>query len=116
MADEAQLIDLINMREYRKQKSFSTGRETSLPTHASMDRTIGKLLYVNRHPEMAPVRADRERLRVHAQLVLSFLAGGVTGAAGFKVLGYVSTLPLAVLLLLLVLRPLLEDGQRWRRG
>lgn len=46
MADEAQLIDLINMREYRKQKSFSTGRETSLPTHASMDRTIGKLLYV----------------------------------------------------------------------
>lgn len=96
------------------QARIRTTHVTGLVTDLGIE--IGKLLYVNRHPEMAPVRADRERLRVHAQLVLSFLAGGVTGAAGFKVLGYVSTLPLAVLLLLLVLRPLLEDGQRWRRG
>lgn len=96
------------------QARIRTTHVTGLVTDLGIE--IGKLLYVNRHPEMAPVRADRERLRVHAQLVLSFLAGGMTGAAGFKVLGYVSTLPLAVLLLLLVLRPLLEDGQRWRRG
>lgn len=75
---------------------------------------LGKLLYVNRHPEMQPVRADRERLRVHAQLVLGFLVGGVAGALGFKYLGYISTVPLALLLLLLVMRPALDDWQRLR--
>ena len=70
---------------------------------------LGKLLYVNRHPDMAPVQADRKRLKVHAQLVASFLVGGVAGALGFKYLGYISTVPLAALLLLLVLRPLLDD-------
>ena len=65
---------------------------------------------------MQPVRADRERQRVHAQLVLSFLVGGIAGALGFKHLGYVSTLPLALALLLLVLRPLLDDWQRLRAG
>ncbi|MCU0763411.1 MAG: DUF1275 domain-containing protein [Hydrogenophaga sp.] len=73
---------------------------------------LGKLLYVNRHPDQQPVRADRERLRVHGQLIASFFVGGVVGALGFKHLGYVSTVPLAALLLLLVLRPLLDDLER----
>ncbi|MFN3495576.1 MAG: YoaK family protein, partial [Hydrogenophaga sp.] len=73
---------------------------------------LGKLLYVNRHPDQQPVRADRERLRVHGQLIASFFVGGVVGALGFKHLGYGSTVPLAALLLLLVLRPLLDDLER----
>ena len=96
------------------QARIRTTRVTGLITDLGIE--LGKLLYVNRHPDMAPVRADRQRLRVHAQLVLSFLVGGVAGAAGFKYLGYISTLPLALMLLLLVLRPLIEDGQRLRRG
>lgn len=96
------------------QARIRTTHVTGLVTDLGIE--LGKLLYINRHPEMAPVRADRERLRVHVQLVLSFLVGGVAGAAGFKYLGYISTLPLALMLLLLVLRPLIEDGQRLRRG
>jgi uncharacterized membrane protein YoaK (UPF0700 family) len=94
------------------QARIRTTHVTGLVTDLGIE--LGKLLYVNRHPEMQPVRADRERLRVHAQLVLSFLVGGIAGALGFKHLGYVSTLPLALALLLLVLRPLLEDWQRLR--
>ena len=75
---------------------------------------LGKLLYVNRHADALPVRANRDRIRVHAQLVLSFLVGGVAGALGFKYLGYISTMPLALMLLLLVLRPALDDWQRLR--
>ena len=96
------------------QARIRTTHVTGLITDLGIE--LGKLLYVNRHPDMAPVRADRQRLRVHAQLVLSFLVGGVAGAAGFKYLGYISTLPLALMLLLLVLRPLIEDAQRLRRG
>ena len=48
--------------------------------------------------------------------MLSFLVGGVAGAMGFKHLGYISTVPLALTLLLLVLRPLLDDWRRLRRG
>jgi len=75
---------------------------------------LGKLLYVNRHADAQPVRANRGRIRVHAQLVTSFLVGGVAGALGFKYLGYISTVPLALMLLLLVLRPALDDWQRLR--
>ncbi|WP_439113870.1 YoaK family protein [Hydrogenophaga sp.] len=75
---------------------------------------LGKLLYVNRHPGHQPVRANRQRLRVHGQLIVCFFLGGLAGALGFKYAGYISTVPLAALLLLLVLRPALDDWQRLR--
>lgn len=93
------------------QARIRTTHVTGLITDLGIE--LGKLLYVNRHPDRPPVRADRERLRVHAQLVISFLVGGVAGALGFKHLGYISTLPLA-LALLLVLRPLLDDWRQLR--
>ncbi|MFP5466438.1 MAG: YoaK family protein [Gammaproteobacteria bacterium] len=92
------------------QARIRTTHVTGLVTDLGIE--LGKLLYVNRHPDIKPVLADRERLRVHAQLVGCFLVGGVAGALGFKYLGYVSTVPLAALLLLLVLRPLLDDWER----
>ena len=92
------------------QARIRTTHVTGLVTDLGIE--LGKLLYVNRHPDREPVVADRERLRVHAQLVLSFLVGGIAGALGFKHLGYISTVPLAALLLLLVLRPLLDDWHR----
>ncbi|MBX9612950.1 MAG: DUF1275 domain-containing protein [Burkholderiales bacterium] len=72
---------------------------------------LGKLLYLNRSEGRAPVRADRKRLRLQTLLICSFFGGGLLGALGFKYLGYVTTVPLAVLLGLLALRPLLDD---WR--
>jgi uncharacterized membrane protein YoaK (UPF0700 family) len=89
-----------------------TTHVTGLVTDLGIE--LGKLLYLNHEPAMQPVRADRERLRVHAQLVLSFLVGGIAGALGFKYLGYISTLPLAITLLLLVMRPALDDWKRIR--
>lgn len=70
---------------------------------------LGKWVYLNRLQEPSPVRANRERLRIQTGLVLGFLLGGLLGAVGFKYWGYVTTVPLAGLLWLLSLRPLLDD-------
>ncbi|MFN3612025.1 YoaK family protein [Tepidimonas sp.] len=70
---------------------------------------LGKLLYVNRHPEQAPVLANRDKLRLQIRMIASFFGGAVLGALGFKYIGYASTLPLAAMLLLLIWRPILQD-------
>jgi uncharacterized membrane protein YoaK (UPF0700 family) len=89
-----------------------TTHVTGLVTDLGIE--LGKLLFVNRRPGLPRVRADRQRLRVHLQLIVCFLGGGVAGALGFKHLGYFSTVPLAALLLLLVLPPALDDWKRLR--
>lgn len=76
---------------------------------------LGKLLYVNRHPNATPVRANRDKLRLQGRLVGSFFVGAVLGALGFKHWGYVTTVPLAITLLLLVWRPVLADLRSWAR-
>jgi uncharacterized membrane protein YoaK (UPF0700 family) len=70
---------------------------------------LGKLFYRNRSHPAEPVLANRQRLRVQGSLVLGFLVGGLVGALGFKHGGYITTLPLAALLWILCLRPLLSD-------
>lgn len=72
---------------------------------------LGKLVYWNRSnpADELPVRADRERMFTLATITASFLLGGVLGALGFKHLGYVATLPLATLLLLLSVVPVWDD-------
>jgi uncharacterized membrane protein YoaK (UPF0700 family) len=94
------------------QARIRTTHVTGLVTDLGIE--LGKLLFVNRRPDIQPVLADRQRLRVHLQLIGCFLSGGVVGALGFKHLGFLSTVPLAALLLLLVLRPLLDDWKRLR--
>ena len=94
------------------QARIRTTHVTGLVTDLGIE--LGRLLFVNRRPDMQPVRADRQRLRVHLQLIGCFLGGGVVGALGFKHLGFLSTVPLAALLLLLVLRPALDDWKRLR--
>jgi len=90
--------------------TIRTTHVTGLVTDLGIE--LGKLLYLNHLSGPQPVRANRQRLRVHGQLVASFLVGGLLGALGFKHLGYISTVPLAALLLLLVMRPALDDWQR----
>jgi uncharacterized membrane protein YoaK (UPF0700 family) len=70
---------------------------------------LGKWVYLNRLHGPSPVKANRERLRIRTGLVMGFLLGGLLGAMGFKHWGYVTTVPLAGLLWLLSLRPLLDD-------
>lgn len=72
---------------------------------------LGRLLYWNRshRPEHERVVADRDRLRVLATLCAMFLLGGISGALGFKHVGYVATVPLAGLLVVLSIVPVLDD-------
>lgn len=78
---------------------------------------LGRLLYWNRD-RGAPrfVRADRDRIVVLAGLLAAFLAGAITGAFGFKLAGYVSTVPLAIVLVLLAVVPVVDDLRRAARA
>ena len=72
---------------------------------------LGKLVYWNAPtaPAQPAVRADRGRLRVLSSLLVAFFVGGVAGAFGFKHLGYVSTVPLALVLVALAGVPAFDD-------
>jgi uncharacterized membrane protein YoaK (UPF0700 family) len=74
---------------------------------------LGKLLYINRLKQATPVLANRSKLFIHIKLISSFFIGGLLGAIGFKWFGFIVTVPLAALLLLLVLRPVLNDAKKW---
>jgi uncharacterized membrane protein YoaK (UPF0700 family) len=71
---------------------------------------LGKLLYWNADETARPhVAANHGRLVVLCGLLGSFFVGGVAGALGFKILGYVATVPLALLLCGLAIVPALDD-------
>ena len=73
---------------------------------------LGKLAYWNRRAEPADadfVRANRDKLRIHALILLCFASGGVAGALAFKALGYAATLPIALLLAVLAAVPITDD-------
>lgn len=71
---------------------------------------IGKLVYLHRDGGRLAhlqVVADHRKLALLAFLVSTFLLGGVVGAFGFSVYGYVFCVPLAALLFLLAVPQLL---------
>ena len=57
---------------------------------------------------------EMTKLRLHSSLIALFFAGGVTGALGFKHVGFLFTLPLAAVLFLLAVMPVVEDVRRYR--
>ena len=77
---------------------------------------LGKMLYWNRssRPPEQQVRANHQRLRLFAGLLGMFLVGGIAGAAGFKYVGFVFVVPLALVLFALALPPLWIDRARLR--
>ncbi len=96
------LITKISRAEIR------TTHVTGLTTDLGIE--LGKLLYWNRRQLMTAngtahpaVRANREKLRIHAVLIGAFLGGGLLGALGFKFLGFISAVPLAIVLALVAL-------------
>jgi uncharacterized membrane protein YoaK (UPF0700 family) len=73
---------------------------------------LGRLFYWNRsHGRQYPlyIQADRDHLWILSLMLLSFFVGGVTGALGFKHLGYVSTVWLALILVVLAVAPVIRD-------
>ncbi|QUN40879.1 DUF1275 domain-containing protein [Burkholderia cenocepacia] len=73
---------------------------------------LGKLFYWNRSAidvDAHAVIANRSKLRIHATMLSSFFVGGLAGAIGFKRVGYVSTVPLAAVLVTLAIVPVIDD-------
>jgi uncharacterized membrane protein YoaK (UPF0700 family) len=72
---------------------------------------LGKLFYWNRHTAEydEDVVANRDRLNVLFTLAVSFFGGGLFGALGFKYIGYLLTIPLALVLILLASVPAFDD-------
>lgn len=72
---------------------------------------LGKLFYWNRTigPGYGRVLADRTKLSLLSSLLGSFFVGGVVGALGFNHIGFITTVPLAILLLLLAGVPMAAD-------
>jgi hypothetical protein len=66
---------------------------------------------VNRlgHAQEPRVLADRPRMQLLGSLLAAFGLGGILGAFGFQRLGYMATLPLALLLGVLSVVPIYDD-------
>jgi uncharacterized membrane protein YoaK (UPF0700 family) len=91
------------------QAEIRTTHVTGMVTDIGIE--LGKALYWNRRSgdAMTAVHADMEKLWLLVSLVGLFFIGGVTGAIGFKHVGFIATLPLAVILLMLAVVPVLDD-------
>lgn len=92
------LISRISNSEIR------TTHITGLVTDIGME--LGQLAYWNASSVLkTKILANRRKLKVQVFLVSAFFTGGLTGAMGFKHLGYISTVPLAFLLIIIALAP-----------
>jgi uncharacterized membrane protein YoaK (UPF0700 family) len=78
---------------------------------------LGKLFYWNGSgPSARPkVLANRARLKTLTLLALTFFIGGVAGALGFQHVGYIATVPLAMVLGTLAAVPAIDDAKRYAR-
>ena len=75
---------------------------------------LGKLFYWNGgdSAQQPKVLANRDRLGFLSVMVTAFFLGGITGAFGFRYLGYLSTVPLALILIALAAAPAVDDVVR----
>jgi uncharacterized membrane protein YoaK (UPF0700 family) len=92
------------------QAEIRTTHLTGIVTDIGIE--LGRMLYWNRDPAQPPVGANRARLALLVSLLLSFFAGAILGALGFKHAGYLATVPLACLLCGLAMVPALDDLRR----
>ena len=78
---------------------------------------LGRMAYWNAPSRSGQpkVGADVARLRMLATLLLSFFVGGVSGAVGFRFLGYSTTIPIATVLIFLAALPAWADMKVYLR-
>ena len=76
--------------------------------------SLGRIASTWGHGDNQILDHEMTKLRLHSSLIALFFAGGITGALGFKHVGFLFTLPLAAVLLLLAVMPVVEDVRRYR--
>lgn len=79
---------------------------------------LGRLLYWNRSSQDNDelfVRADRDRLSIHATILALFFGGALLGAFAFKQVGFIATVPLALVLSAVAAPALWQDVSQWLR-
>jgi uncharacterized membrane protein YoaK (UPF0700 family) len=75
---------------------------------------LGRLLYTALSGDPPLEHVELSKLRLLSSLIGLFFAGGVVGALGFKHIGFLFTLPLAVTLLLLAAVPVIDALRRYQ--
>jgi len=75
---------------------------------------FGRMMLADSGQRGDAISAELATLRLLTSLVGLFFVGGVTGALGFKHVGFFFTLPLSAILLLLAAMPVLDDLRRYR--
>lgn len=90
-----------------------TTHVTGLATDIGIE--LGKLFYINGTQTQHAVRANQDKLKLHATLLCCFLSGGLLGAVSFKYVGFSATIPLAIWLSILAIVPVVDDLRGWRR-
>jgi uncharacterized membrane protein YoaK (UPF0700 family) len=94
-----------------------TTHVTGLVTDIGIE--LGKMIYWNQLPaddQAVHVHADLKKLALLGSLVGLFFLGGVVGALGFTHIGFVVTLPLAAVLVILAAIPIMDDVRMHLRG
>lgn len=92
-----------------------TSHMTGIVTDLGIE--LGRLFYFNRSlsGKIPPIRANRDKLKLHGLILGSFFAGGLSGAWTFKHVGFKMALFLAVFLVALAVRPIGHDIRvRWK--
>jgi len=92
-----------------------TSHMTGIVTDLGIE--LSRLFYFNRsrNPRIAPIRANRDKLKLHSLILGSFFCGGLVGALTFKYVGFKMALFLAAYLAFLAVRPIFHDLRvRWR--
>ena len=80
---------------------------------------LGRLLYWNRDKQRnstLAVIADRQKLQVRIKMLSSFLSGAITGTLAFQQFDFQTTLPFALVLLLLAIKPIYLDYKKKYAG
>lgn len=99
------------------QAEIRTTHMTGVVTDLGIE--LGRLLYWNRtkeRDEIHVVRANLDKLFIHATILGLFFGGGLVGALAFKAMGFSATIPIALLLIGLALPAVVSDArQRFSR-
>ena len=95
------------------QITLNNGRSTHITGMTTdLGVELGKLTYYNRSRDIDKVVADRFKLYTQLIMLAAFFICAVIGSWGFNTIGYITTVPLACILLLLPARAIQRD---WRK-
>jgi len=84
------------------QAEIRTTHMTGVVTDLGIE--LGRLIYWNRDKTVSSnhfVKANRDKLFIHSTVLSLFFLGGLVGALAFKSMGFVATVPVALLLVVM---------------